>query len=227
MIIVSDADVLRANERGFTVAGLPVSVTLPAPRPAPDVIRQIRRIGRPGVVAVPELSTATRLVRLVVHALGTFVCVLTVSLTLLALAPAAIGFRPLVVASGSMAPALRTSDVVVGRQPPDELGVGAVIDYDAGDANRIHRIVEVTDAGYRTQGDANPTPDPGLVAHEDVDSVGVMVVPFVGAPRLWVEEGEWLQLVVSVLVLGCSTWVASRRWLNRLPDPFREGADRW
>ena len=193
-----------------------MSVELPPEPPEPTVHRLVQVIGTPGpgVAIVPE-SSRRYWGRLGVHVLGSFTVLLALSLALLAIGPTIFGYRPVVVASGSMAPALRVSDVVVVRPPPDQLVEGAIIDYGVGESNRIHRIVEVTDAGYRTKGDANASPDPGLVDFEDIDGVGVMVVPYVGAIRLWLDDGRWLPLVVVVAVLIAAGWVTPRRWLSR------------
>lgn len=207
---------MPARERRFSELGVAVSVEPPPPPPEPVIHRLVQVVGEPGpgVVIVPE-SARRYWTRFGVHAVGTFIVLLALSLTVLAVAPSAFGYRPVVVASGSMAPALRVADVVVVRPPPEELVVGAVIDYRDGEGNRIHRVVEVTEAGYRTKGDANADPDPQLVAPEDVEGVGVMIVPYVGAVRLWLDEGRWVPLVTLLVVLTAAGWVTPRRWLHR------------
>lgn len=213
---MSSPEVLPARHRRYTALGVAVSVAAPPAAPEPTIQRLVQVLGVPG--SARPLVAESRwhyLVRFGLHIIGSFVLLLALSLALLAVAPTVFGYRPVVVASGSMAPALRAADVVVVRPPPEELGVGAVIDYRVGDTSRIHRIVEITEAGYRTQGDANPTPDPQLVVAEDIEGVGVMVVPYVGALRLWFDEGRWAQLLALTVVLTAAGWVTPRRWLHR------------
>lgn len=90
-----------------------------------------------------------------------------------------------VVLSDSMSPAIGAGDVVfVSAVPADRIGEGDVVTY-RGDAGRVtHRVVEVVDADsgprFRTKGDANEDPDPGLVAPGDVVGVVRFTVPLAG-----------------------------------------------
>lgn len=200
-------------ERRFQASGLQPSIDVPV-RTSPPIRRVVKGVGEVG----PGLSEAPRSIRviwprLMVNAVGTFVSAMVASLLMLALTPAVLGYDPVVVMSGSMGPALRTSDVVVLGQPVGRYPVGAVIDFRTGDGSRIHRIVEVTDSGYRTKGDANPTPDIELVADTDVRGVGMMVVPLVGIPQVLIAQGLWAQLVGLILVLAIALRVTPRRWV--------------
>ena len=160
-------------------------------------------------------SAAVFSLRLTANAIGTFVSVLGLSLGLLALAPMAFGFRSVVVASGSMAPALRVSDVVVLGDADDPLPVGAVIDFQVGGERRIHRIVQTIGSEYTTKGDANRSADGGRVAAEDINGVGVMVVPFIGVPSLWLDQGRWLNLAALFVMIAAAVRTTPRRWLFR------------
>lgn len=131
----------------------------------------------------------------------------------LALAPSLFGYRPVVVSSGSMAPALRTTDVVVTEQPKDRLAAGTVIDFRSDGVSVIHRIVEVTEAGYRTKGDANQSADSTLVAADDVRGIGVMVVPLAGLPQILFAESRWLELIGLTVALSSAGVMSSRRWV--------------
>ena len=111
---------------------------------------------------------------------------LLVLLVVAAKGPVLMGSDTLVVIGGSMEPAIGLGSAVV-VQPVDagSLGTGDVISY-VGRSNVLvtHRIIEVVkDAkglGFRTQGDANATPDPELV--RPVNLVGQVwySVPFAG-----------------------------------------------
>lgn len=147
------------------------------------------------------------------NAIGVFVVGLVGSLLFLALVPSLFGFRAVVVSSGSMAPALRTADIVVTGPPRRPLPTGAVINYRSGDRSIIHRIVEVTDEGYRTQGDANPAPDTAPVTDADIEGVGAMVVPFVGLPVLLADDHRWAELVGLTAALVTASVVSTRRWV--------------
>jgi signal peptidase I len=106
-----------------------------------------------------------------------------------AVVPAAVGGSALTVLSGSMEPALPVGSVVVVRpRPAADIVVGDVITFLARDpqspATRVvtHRVTAVEPGpAFRTRGDANPDPDPGLTAAADVRGVEWYSVPWVGA----------------------------------------------
>jgi signal peptidase I len=69
---------------------------------------------------------------------------------------------------------------------PKNIEVGDVIVYvnpDLGYAI-IHRVIGITDAGYVTKGDRNPSSDPWIVKTEWVKGRAVLLVPFVGWIRV-------------------------------------------
>lgn len=74
-----------------------------------------------------------------------------------------LGFRPMLVGSGSMSPALDVGDIaVVTRVSADAIGEGDIIHFARGGTSVIHRVVEVQDNGSRvfiTKGDLNDSPD--------------------------------------------------------------------
>ena len=160
--------------------------------------------------------------KVLVNAVGLYVVVLTVTLLLLSLAPSLAGFRPTVVSSESMSPALRTSDVVLLETFDGTVPVGTVIDYQVVDGNRIHRVIELTEGGYRTKGDANAVPDSTVVAHGDVNGIGVMAVPLVGLPVIWTDRGEWPKLTLLIAALVAAAWVAPNSWLLRQDGPPKQ-----
>jgi signal peptidase len=113
---------------------------------------------------------------------------------------ALMGWSPLLVTSDSMSPAVRRGDVVmVGERPPDALGHQTVIVFD--DPHRpggtlLHRISAVNaDGTYQTRGDGNADADAAPVELDHVRGVGRMVVPVVGSPFVWLQEGRIGQVV--------------------------------
>lgn len=192
------------------------------PASVPDVVPTDLRVVRfalvggelcpvPSDAAVPQRWSG---LREGIGTVGVFVTVITACLGFLALAPTALGYRPVAVTSASMAPALRTGDVVVTRPATGWLPVGAVIDFRSGDRRIMHRIVEVTAAGYRTRGDANRSPDGFEVVVDEVDGVGVMVVPLVGWPLVLVDDGRWVELVALAGALVGAGVASNRAWIS-------------
>ncbi len=219
--------VQRAPDRRFARRGISQSRPLADP-PLPPIIQRVIRatdnVDAVEVIVAPRLRRTA--LRLVAHSISTFVTVLALSLGLLAVAPLALGYGAVVVSSGSMQPSLDVADAVVIDPAQDDLAVGTVIDYRVGSESRIHRIVEVTESGYRTKGDANPNADAELVAPGDVHGAGVMVVPFAGVPSWLVATGRWPHLLALVVVLALAGRMSRRRWLDSPAEPSRPGSRR-
>lgn len=94
--------------------------------------------------------------------------------------PAIFGYSTAVVASGSMEPALSVDDLILNHTE-DSYGEGDIITFQNGDSLTTHRIVEVTDEGYVTQGDANNTTDLDVVPLKAVIGRVVWAIPYVGS----------------------------------------------
>lgn len=201
--------------RSFTRRGVAL-IDAPGPDPVALVPVRARRVRDGEVLPVPLAIGAPPSWRLVGNAVALFGLVLFLGLGLLAIGPVAVGYRPVVVGSGSMEPSLRVADVVVVQDPTQaSVGVGTVIDIETAQGNKIHRVVEVVPDGFRTKGDANATVDPDLVAADDVSGVGVFLVPFVGLPRVWFDEGEWVKLALLASAFVAAAWCSRAEWLRR------------
>jgi len=90
-----------------------------------------------------------------------------------------------VVMSGSMEPTIPVgSIVVVGKVNPEDVKVGDVIAFEAGESATMHRVVEkVVEDGsfyFRTKGDANEDPDPWIVKPEDIRGALLLTIPYYG-----------------------------------------------
>ncbi len=136
--------------------------------------------------------------REVVLTIGALVGLLCV---LVAVASVALGLRPLVFRSGSMAPAIDTGSLALSRTvPAAELRVGDIVTVPTGSGELVtHRIVQVTQgdgvATLQLRGDANASPDPRL---HPVTEAGRVVV---SVPKVGYVIG-WLTGPVGMLLLG-------------------------
>lgn len=108
------------------------------------------------------------------------------------------------VQSASMQPAIERGDVVVfhpvGSSP---LVANTVISFRPPGASDsvVHRVVsyDVASDAYATKGDANFTNDSDLVSADQVEGVGALLVPVIGYPVLWAQEGSYLFLLALVI----------------------------
>jgi len=93
--------------------------------------------------------------------------------------PRVLGFSPMLVATGSMEPTLPAGSLVVAHARR-EYQVGDVISFRQEGAVVTHRIVEVTQEGCRTAGDANTAPDSAPVPWDAVLGKVVLCLPWAG-----------------------------------------------
>jgi signal peptidase I len=128
-------------------------------------------------------------------------------------------WEPVVITSSSMAPQLRPGDVVMtGRPGPDRLGPGVVVTFTSSDGagvtHRIHRANR--DGSYQTKGDTNADPDAELLQPAAVAGVGRLIVPAIGRPFLWWQEGQlgafatWAAFTGAAAVLALSPAIRRR-----------------
>src|SRR5690606_14839321 len=116
-----------------------------------------------------------------------------------------LGWRPMVVVSGSMSPLIRAGDVVhidPGVVPDTP---GAVVGFDVGDGVTIHRLHQITgDGSLITKGDANSRPDSTPVAPEQVIGQARLLVPYIGLAKVW--GWWWWAALAVVIVLVAPSW---------------------
>ena len=87
-------------------------------------------------------------------------------------------FCAYVVLSGSMEPEIPTGSVVVVDGRKKEWNPGDVITYRRGNMVVTHRIVEKSEEGYCTKGDANAEEDAGIVLEKQVIGNVIAALPW-------------------------------------------------
>ena len=114
------------------------------------------------------------------------------------------------VLSGSMRPGMQPGDVVVTQRVPiSDLHVrDVIVFYPPNETARqtVHRIVKLTVKGGTTSittwGDANPIADPAVSSLKGTTAYRmVRVVPLVGYPAVWLQNGSRGLLVIGLGVI--------------------------
>lgn len=210
--------------------GSPAHLTLPASWSA-----GMRR--RPFRVHAPQLSPNTRsALRATARAAGILRWVLLVVATLImggVTIASLLGFKVMIVTSGSMLPAFGSGDAVVIR--PGGVGdirAGDIITFRAPGAHGMttHRVISVRVINgvrwFQTKGDANPTTDPNLVPADAVYGSQRLTLPNLGRflYLALTPEGKLVLLGVPISFLGLQELGflirARRRRLHSAPhDP--------
>lgn len=117
------------------------------------------------------------------------------------------GFLPLIVLTDSMYPTIQSGDLVICKTAEaEDIQVGDVIAYfdPAGNGDNVvtHRVIEVTNENgklaFRTQGDANNTPDESAVPSDSL--VGVYYTRIAGAGNVAMFLQSSTGLIVCVVI---------------------------
>lgn len=139
------------------------------------------------------------------------------------------GHGPVVVSSGSMAPALDVGDLVLVEPfHGQRLHEGSVVVFDDGEGGRstIHRVVDVHDDGtFTTRGDANAAADSTPLERSRIEATGRVLLPRLGLPVVWAEQGRWALVVLTALALVFAVWLARFALLDA-HDPWLAGVIR-
>lgn len=97
--------------------------------------------------------------------------------------PIILGIRSFVILTGSMQPSLPVGSVVFTQNIPT-YQIGEIIAFKSGDVNVTHRIIdfEVKDNNflYKTQGDANNSPDSQLISQDKILGKVFYHLPYLG-----------------------------------------------
>lgn len=136
----------------------------------------------------------------------TSLLVLTVVILAIALAGVRVlGLQPLAVLSGSMEPEYPVGSLIyVKKVDTNTLRSGDVITFRLdGTTLATHRIVAVTEEGFRTKGDANAAEDGGMVPPSDVMGAPVLTIPGLGylANFLQNPPGNYLAVFAGAVIL--------------------------
>jgi len=155
--------------------------------------------------------------------IGLFVSLAALWLTLFVVVPALAGWSSVAIVSDSMAPSIRSGDVVVAA-PHDGIGLGpgsvVVFQDPAGDGLITHRITAVNEDGtYQTKGDANRVNDSTPLTPDQVVGVGKILVPLVGLPSIWVWTDAWLVFGLWAALMALAVWSARFALIEKY-DPW-------
>ena len=178
-------------------------------------------------------SAAARLSRLLVN-------LVLVSVTLVAtayLVPSLLGYDRYVITGGSMGDTFQRGSIVFAETVPvKDLGIGDVITYDPPpeahtEGMVTHRITAVrgqADGGrvFRTQGDANPDPDPWRFTLDQGTQARVQYfhLPLFGYVPAALGKREIRMLLIGLPALLVAFGIMARLWREAGEEAALEGA---
>lgn len=127
---------------------------------------------------------------------------------LLIAAPLVLGYRPVVVLSGSMEPTFSVGSVIYYKDTPfQQIDVGDSITFRAagGDALVTHRVTEKQEISqtFTTKGDANNSEDPNPVKYENVVGKATsFCIPYAGYLVDFGKQPKVIAIMAAILLAG-------------------------
>lgn len=112
--------------------------------------------------------------------------------------PDLFGYAPVDVLTGSMEPVFSPGDVIIIEKNTD-YKINDIVTYTYGDTLITHRIIDKTDAGYITQGDANNVPDTELVNDNQIVGKYLFVIPFIGLLKIWIKSPLGIMVILLII----------------------------
>ena len=119
--------------------------------------------------------------------------------------PLILGIRSFVILTGSMQPTLPVGSVVF-TQNFDKYQMGDIVAFKSGDVTVTHRIIDFESKDnnilYKTQGDANTTPDSQLVSQEKILGKVFHHLPYLGKLTIFLKTfyGFLLLIVLPAFI---------------------------
>ena len=165
------------------------------------------------------------IIRKIVHILAS-ICYVAIIIYILILLPMIIGYRPLVVLSGSMEPKYKVGSVIYFEKNLD-IKEDDIIVFTMRDAEYVtHRVVRIDNGKYITNGDANEFTDPEKVELQAIKGKALdFNIPIIGYYIYYVNTHFWI-IVVIVLILVSEFLLSNIRAVDREDEVALEGGRR-
>ncbi len=136
------------------------------------------------------------------------------------------GIRYVYVKSGSMEPAIPTGSLCMihAKAERGDIRTGDIIAFSLGEANLpvAHRVMEITEQGCRTKGDANRSADPWQVEFDDIQGKVIGTVPYAGYIVSFFQSVKGVALLTGGAVLYCfGKWRKARNASSEISKACR------
>jgi len=100
----------------------------------------------------------------------------------------------------SMQPIIQPGSLVIVKSQASYDTGDIVAFVDSGGTNIVHRIIEITDEGFVTQGDNNPGPDTPIV-YEDIKGKLVLVLPYIAYVGLFLQTPIGIATIAILVIV--------------------------
>lgn len=129
------------------------------------------------------------------------ICLLFVILFIFA---RSLGFKPMIVVSGSMEPTIPTGSLVISNPnyEYEDVKIGDIVIFENSSMDVIHRVVEKADdnSGYITKGDNNDIIDGVTVTENTLKGSLLFSIPYVGYLISFINNG-YVKIIICFIIL--------------------------
>lgn len=131
------------------------------------------------------------------------ICYIAIGIYALVSLPILLGYKPLVVLSGSMEPTYKVGSVIYYHKVDfGELHVDDVITFKESNKSITHRINRIENGKFITKGDANDSVDPNLVEYNQVDGKVINIyLPYLGYYIKEVNKNIYPTIIIIVVLV--------------------------
>ncbi len=139
-----------------------------------------------------------------------------------------LGFRSMVILTGSMEPIIAPGALLYSRKEP-YYQKGDIIAFERENMTITHRIIGTKDSLFITKGDANNAADIKLVKPQEVVGKMVLQIPYLGRIFLFVKTIPGLTLLIiipTLLFIALEIRNIKFEWEKELQKKFREKLER-
>lgn len=113
------------------------------------------------------------------------------------------GYKPLVIISGSMEPILKVGGILYYKEiDTQEYKNNDIVVFKASKYLISHRIVEITDDGFITKGDANKNIDLNKVYFNKALGKGTnWSIPYIGYYADFIYKNKWILVIILIILI--------------------------
>lgn len=113
------------------------------------------------------------------------------------------GYKPLVIISGSMEPKLRVGGILYYKEiNKKEYQKNDIVVFKSNKYLISHRIVEITNDGFITKGDANKNIDSNKVLFTKALGKGTnWSIPYIGYYADFIYKNKWILILVLIILI--------------------------
>ena len=113
------------------------------------------------------------------------------------------GYKPLVIISGSMEPILKVGGILYYKEiDTQDYKINDIVVFKSTKYLISHRIVEITDNGFITKGDANKNIDSNKVYYDKALGIGTnWSIPYIGYYADFIYKNKWILIIILIIII--------------------------